>query len=444
MFLISQRDEGFSTSFPGDIPGIKAHEILFFGIFVYLYLLSPYFVISGIMLHGGIISIALFFFVKTNLVMQAIKVRSFYNLIFIFSLFALYSLFVSVFSLRVLSITFQVYIFQVCIYIFLGVSVGFYIQRKGYGFDEALMLLLKFTSFIIFINSLVIIAEYYFPDFRKLVESFLYTSEESNINYLTREYRLRGIASAGAASLSLFHGLTLVILQALYINKKIGLISLCVSSIIIFISLLLIGRTGILISFLGIAMFHMLNLMLEPRKASSRRVFLYILLIASFFTLPLLFSLLFPGNVIMYSMNMFYDGAQGLEEEGTINALITMFNISDDWAELIFGIGSHSGGFSAELRADPGYMKMLTALGLPLSLLFYGFVIFVTIKVLVITKLKSLWIVFIMLMFISEFKEPFIIKGYSARLLWLVVGIALCYTYSTGIQKSKSAMIRYR
>lgn len=444
MFLISRGNEGISTRFSGDVPGINPYETLFLGTFVYLYLLSPYFVISGIMLHGGIISIALFFCVRPFLVMQAIKVRSFYNLVFIFSLFALYSLFVSIFSLRVISITFQVYIFQLFVYIFLGVSVGFYIQRKGYEFDEALMLLLKITSFIIVVNSLVVIAEYYFPDFRKLIESFLYASEESNINYLTREYRLRGIASAGAASLSLFHGLTLVILQALYMNKKIGLINLSVSSIVIFTSLLLIGRTGILLSLLGIAMFHFLNLMLEPGKSSSRRIFLYTLLIALFLTLPFLFSVLFPGNVIMYSMNMFYDGAQGLDEEGTISALISMFNISDDWAELIFGIGSHSGGFSAEFRADPGYMKMLTALGLPLSFLFYGFVIFVTIKVLVLTKLKSLWIVFIMLMFIAEFKEPFIIKGYSARLLWLVVGIALCYTFSTGIQQSKSTMIRYR
>lgn len=74
---------------------------------------------------------------------------------------------------------------------------------------------------------------------------------------------------------------------------------------------------------------------------------------------------------------------------------------------------------------------MLTALGFPLTIAFYLYVAYLAKFVLMITHYKSFWIVFMIIMFIAEIKEPFIFKGYSARMMWMIIGMGLCYTFSS-------------
>lgn len=409
--------------------GLSYRNVAILTLFLYLYLLAPYFDLRVMVLHGGML--ATFFLLTRHyrLAFKALATESLLMIFVVICLFAMYNLIVvAIYSLEFTS-TFQSYLLQVCIYLLLGFVLAMSLMQKALDLDQVITLIFKLVTFVVFINALIIVIEYQVPPFRAFIESLLYLPENSNINYLTREYRLRGIASGGAANLSLFHGMVLVIIQALYIKKKIGVAYTLVASVTIFTSLLFIGRTGILVGFIGIVLFHALNLMMAKNKLSFHRVFLYICLAALIVVAPPVFSLFFPDNVLAYSINFLYQGVKGLQEEGTTQAVANMFDIPNKWRKLLFGVGVHWGDFTLQGRVDAGYMRMLTALGIPLALAFYIFYAFLAKYVFTITHYKSVWIVLMIIMFIAEIKEPFIFKGYSARLIWMMIGMGVCYAF---------------
>lgn len=396
-------------------------------LFLYLYLLSPYFDLRVMVLHGGMLATAFLLFSNGRLVLRVLSLESVLMIFIVLTLFALYNLLmVLVYSIE-FTTTFQTYIVQVCIYLMLGFVLAMSLMQKALDLDQVVTLVFKLVTFVVFINASIILIEYQVPPFRAFIESMLYLPENSNINYLTREYRLRGIASGGAANLSLFHGMVLVIIQALYIKNKIGTVYTLVASVTIFTSLLFIGRTGILVGFIGIVLFHVLNLMMARNKLAFRRLFLYVSLAAIVVLAPPVFSLFFPDNVLAYSIEFLYRGVEGIQDEGTTRAVASMFDIPDKWAKLLFGVGVHWGDFSLQGSVDAGYMRMLTALGIPLALAFYIFYAFLAKYFFSMSHYKSVWIVLMIIMFIAEIKEPFIFKGYSARLMWMMIGVGVCY-----------------
>lgn len=407
--------------------GLSYLNVVMLTLFLYLYLLSPYFDLRVMVLHGGMLATACFLLMNGRLALKALALESVLIVFIVLCLFALYNLLVvSVYAIE-FTTTLQTYIIQVCIYIMLGLVLAMKLMQKALDLDQVITLIFKLVTLVVFVNALIILIEYQVPPFRAFIESLLYLPDNSNINYLTREYRLRGIASGGAANLSLFHGMVLVIIQALYIKNKIGTAYTLVASVTIFSSLLFIGRTGILVGFIGIVIFHLLNLMMARNKLAFRRLVLYVSLAAIVIVAPPVFSLFFPDNVLAYSISFLYQGVEGMQAEGTTRAVANMFDIPNKWGKLLFGVGAHWGDFSLQGRVDAGYMRMLTALGIPLALAFYIFYAFLAKYVLSITHYKSVWIVLIVIMFIAEIKEPFIFKGYSARLIWMMIGMGICY-----------------
>lgn len=409
--------------------GFSYFNVAMLTLFLYLYLLAPYFDLRVMVLHGGMLATAVLLVRNYRLAFRALSTDSPLMIFIVICLLALYNLaVVAIYSLE-FTTSFQTYMLQVAVYLFLGFVLALSLMQKVLDVDQVVTMIFKLATFVVFINALIIVIEYQVPAFRAFIESFLYLPDNSNINYLTREYRLRGIASGGAANLSLFHGMILVIIQALYIKKKIGVLYTLVASVTVFTSLLFIGRTGILVGFIGVVVFHILNIMMSKDKLSFRRLLLYISVVAIIVVAPPVFSLLFPDNVLAYSISFFYEGVDGLQQEGTVQAVVNMFNVPDKWGKLLFGVGAHWGDFTLERRVDAGYMRMLTALGIPLALAFYLFYAFLAKYLFSITNYKSVWIVVMIIMFIAELKEPFIFKGYSARLVWMMIGVGVCYTF---------------
>ncbi|WP_416137153.1 hypothetical protein ACM26W_11620 [Halomonas sp. HK25] len=388
-------------------------------------------------LHGGVLSIILFLGAHPILTARAFLQLPLVLTFICLCLFFLYNLTVFVFYTEAFNTSFLTYMIQICIYILLGYVLALSFMQNSLDIDQALTICFKLIVFIVFVNSSIIILEYHFPAFRNAVESMLYLSEDSNIDYLTREFRLRGIASGGAANLSLFHGTILVLLQALYLKKKIGFISFVVASVTIFTSLLFIGRTGILVAIAGIALFHIINLLMSRDKLSVRRLIIYVTVSAIVVLVPPVFAMLFPENLLAYSISFFYQGIDGIRQEGTTDALVRMINIPSEWPKLLFGVGAHWGDFDLRRSVDIGYMRMFTALGIPLAVMFYLFVAYLAKHLFTITNYKSFWMVFMLIMFIAEYKEPFIFKGYSARLMWLIIGMGLCYRFSESYWKPR-------
>ncbi|QTF91395.1 hypothetical protein [Halomonas sp. BM-2019] len=419
------------------IHGITYPRIFMLTLFLYLYLLSPYFDLRVMVLHGGMLSILIFFGMYPILTGRAFLQLPLVLTLITLCLFFLYNLTVLIFYTDVFNTTFSNYIIQVAIYILVGYVLALSFMKNALDMDQALTICFKLIVFIVFVNAVIIVLEYFFPPFRIAIESMLYLSESANIDYLTREFRLRGIASGGAANLSLFHGTMLILLQALYLKKKIGFTYFAIASLTIFTSLLFIGRTGIVMAIAGIVMFHFLNFVMSRDKLSARRMLIYLFVSAIVVIIPPTFAMLFPDNLLAYSISFLYQGVEGVQQEGTTDALRRMINIPNEWPKLLFGVGSHWGDFDLRRSYDIGYLKMFTALGIPLAVIFYLFVAYLAKHVLTITHYKSFWIVFMMIMFISEYKEDFIFKGYSARLMWLMIGMGLCYKFSQTYLKQR-------
>lgn len=287
------------------------------------------------------------------------------------------------------------------------------------------LVLTKFFIYAIILNSIVVLLEFLIPSFRSFIESLLMPS--SRTDYMVG-LRFRGIASAGGASLSIAHGLSGVLLYYLYRKRLINPIFALVGILLCFSSLIFIGRSGILLLFVGIFFVHIMIKKTNAKRKISNVIstFLAFLLIIVFVTnINYLYNML-PSFYQTYSLNLFLNGLEGIQNEGTLNSVINFIVFPDSFVDLIFGIGNFSGGFEFGylFPGDPGIMKLSTAYGIPLAFMIY-LLIFIWCINLPSGNLKEILFIMIIFFVIFEFKEPFLFKGYSSRIFWTLIGLSL-------------------
>lgn len=287
------------------------------------------------------------------------------------------------------------------------------------------LVLTKFFIYAIILNSIVVLLEFLIPSFRSFIESLLIPS--SRTDYMVG-LRFRGIASAGGASLSIAHGLSGVLLYYLYRKRLINPIFALVGILLCFSSLIFIGRSGILLLFVGIFFVHIMIKKTNAKRKISNVIFTFLafLLIVVFVTnINYLYNML-PSFYQTYSLNLFMNGLEGIQNEGTLNSVIKFIVFPDSYVDLIFGIGNFSGGFEFGylFPGDPGIMKLSTAYGIPLAFMIY-LLIFIWCINLPSGNLKEILFIMIIFFVIFEFKEPFLFKGYSSRIFWTLIGLSL-------------------
>lgn len=287
------------------------------------------------------------------------------------------------------------------------------------------LVLTKFFIYAIILNSIVVLLEFLIPSFRSFIESLLIPSTRTD--YMVG-LRFRGIASAGGASLSIAHGLSGVLLYYLHRKRLINPIFALVGILLCFSSLIFIGRSGILLLFVGIFFVHIMIKKTYAKRKISNVIFTFLafLLIVVFVTnINYLYNML-PSFYQTYSLNLFMNGLEGIQNEGTLNSVIKFIVFPDSYVDLIFGIGNFSGGFEFGylFPGDPGIMKLSTAYGIPLAFMIY-LLIFIWCINLPSGNLKEILFIMIIFFVIFEFKEPFLFKGYSSRIFWTLIGLSL-------------------
>lgn len=322
--------------------------------------------------------------------------------------------------------------------IFAMIIFGFSIATefsKNYQQNIIALFLCNIFTIIIFINSVIILLEFYIPELRVFIESFLIP--DGKVDY-ANGLRFRGLASAGGASLSVAHGISISFLYYLYKQNSIGPLRFLIIGTITFISLIFIGRTGFVVAFVGffyIALFF---------KSKSKKVSLYVRLWIYIVATVAIFLISYVGVFFNslpeayqnYSINLFLGGAESLKSEGTIAAMGSFYNFTDNFYKIFFGTGNFSGGYDYgyDWPADPGIMKILTAYGI-FGILFYPLLLmFLTFSSK--GKLRDLLIICGTLLVFVEIKEPFIFKGYTSRFFWLLIGLLI---FETRLLKFKKA-----
>ena len=279
---------------------------------------------------------------------------------------------------------------------------------------------------IMFINSLIVIGEFLVPDFRIWKEGFL--RSEMKTDYL-EGFRYRGVASAGGANLSVATGVAAVLSLWLWARGWISGIFAFVFLLILLGSLVFIGRTGLVVFSIGA--FAVLFLSITSTRSRIRIFFAAVLFLSIAFVIAQNLYELLPPFYQSYTIDLFINGVDGLIEEGSVVAIGGFYVFPDNLNSLVFGVGNFSGGFERgyDWPGDPGFMKLVTAFGMPLSVVLYG-----GLAVWILGHerghLRSLTFLIFFLLLICEWKEPFLLKGYTSRLFWFLIGVRMYYSGS--------------
>ena len=407
---------------------------LYLGCFLLLFLLSPYLFIGGLFVHGGLLSVVMLFAISWKILPRVIPHRETFMLLGLFAIVVIFHLvgtLIAVIAGAGLDTVFLILLVRVLVYFMCGVILAGELQKRNFTSVNAVELLIKLLVFVVFVNSVIILLEFSIPSLKTLIESILYYDEGMNINYRDHSFRMRGVASAGGASLSVFHAVGVLGTIWLFLRKRMdALTMICVAAIVV-ASLLIIGRTGlIIIAVVGCALVFVIGF---KRFGYIRIRPMFVLMISLFIvvTLPAMASNWLSQGIYEYSVGFLYGGLGAIADEGTASTIISFFHFPANVGEIFYGAGNFSGAFEEGISTDSGYMKTFTALGLPVSVFLYftvPFLLFRNIKrVEIDSDVKALLFSLILAIAISEVKEPFLLQGYTARFFWLISGCCAVY-----------------
>jgi hypothetical protein len=294
----------------------------------------------------------------------------------------------------------------------LSLFFGYYLSRIAPGYYSAERLSMFFIL-VISINSGIILLEFFYPPMRAFIEGLLI--QETQISYDTHMFRFRGLATSGGANLSLAVGLSAVLVSYLYINKCVSVVTFFVLLPILLISLLVIGRTGLIIFFLGIGLLILTN----SHKNQIRMLFSIGGLVAASFALLSVAYFMLDAKVVKYALPMFF----ALSEDKSMDAIYSFYNLDLTVIDFLFGKGQYSGNVGY-MNTDVGFFKILTSVGVPIGVFLYSSTFYIAFKSANFVK-NNIPIIIVLLLFVSEIKEPLLFKGYSARYFWFLIG-AMC------------------
>lgn len=221
----------------------------------------------------------------------------------------------------------------------------------------------------------------------------------ANNNFGESLGRAPGLSSSGGATLSVTLALgAFSVLRLARINYEMWHLPVM---LLIVLSNVLVGRTGLLISSVALILF------LFQFKLNTKSFVLLFLLVGVLW-IYVLDVLLKNDQFINYTLNWAISAFSG---DGTYTALLRMGIPEMTTIQLLFGCGwvSLPNGLNAS-GSDSGYVQTIFALGIVVGLLFYFFIFLLLTSYVKYAKDKTFAILVCLVPFVIEFKEPFIFK----------------------------------
>lgn len=297
-----------------------------------------------------------------------------------------------------------------CSLIFVYIFLKFNISFKN---------LILYLQIIIFIQALFVILYFFSLDFKNWTLDFIPASGNLDPRL---DFRSRGLMNGASATGSLMMSFGLIFTAYLAVVSKVKkryFFYFSISFSLILISIFFIGRTGFLIvPFVG---FYFLFIYIYKKEFRNNiKIFvgyIFTYLVIGFVFLSILMYLnllsidLTKFNTVLNWVTNEINFQNGSMEIKTLTILSSHWFVPDDIKTFLFGNPS---SFDEErISSDIGFIRILYGFGIIGSILFYGFFIFVFLKM--IQKLekieeKLIIIIFAILLFITEIKEPFLFK----------------------------------
>jgi len=300
------------------------------------------------------------------------------------------------------------------IYLVVGFGLYFFSINRGIEFNQIIFMIL----ISILLNSIIILFEVSYPNFRIFIESFLV--EAGNRDW-SDGFRYRGVAASGGASLSLLHAIGVALLLYLLGEKKISILISVVGLSLLFFSMFFIGRTGLIFALLAILIYVIF---------SKKNFLLFVFLVLSFVVSSLFYDKLvnylidtYGEGFYNYSLGFLVEGREGVKNEGTVDTLSEFIKVLPvTFPEVLIGYGFY-GGSHFEPWTDSGYSRMFLSVGYLFGVLYY--LCFVLILSKVFRYKKNLFLIIIPLLLLAEVKEVLLFSGYSSRLLFIILGFLI-------------------
>lgn len=297
-------------------------------------------------------------------------------------------------------------------------------QNHGIDFHE----IIKLCSIVIVFNSFIIILEVYFPIIRSIIESFL--APAGNINW-KEGFRYRGLSGSGGAGLSIASPIALACILYLYELKKVSTLFMITSFLIILIALINIGRTGLALLPVVIAiyfLFQLKKIIKDPTgiiKFTTAASLIVIFIYSKYELMINYFNDKFGEGFTNYAFEFLLKGEEGIEDEGTLSTLASFNSVfPTGFPEAFIGYGFYGGGAFTPYT-DSGYARTILSVGWILGIIFY-----LCFYCIFISKIRSHFFLFysiLAILIISEYKEPFLYSGVGARVFVLLLVFYWCY-----------------
>ena len=311
-------------------------------------------------------------------------------------------------------------------------GVAQYFVKRNITIDEVLKIIL----FVILTNSIIILLELQFKSLRIIIEAYL-DPLCCTINYV-EGFRLRGLASAGGAGLSITVPTALTIALYLFHQNKLNFITLLISLSLLFVSGLVIGRTGVILMIIPF-LTYFISLFLMKQSLFGNFKLLTLVVLPITFAAPFVyqqiseyFSNTFSEAFVHYAFGFLLEGRNGIEKEGTVSVMTEYIQVLPmEFPEVLIGYGFYGGSYFSPWT-DSGFARTLLSVGFLLGGIFYAILYFIYFRS--IRFNKYLLGTFIFLLTISEIKEPLLYSGFASRMFII---ISIYYYYENKLKASK-------
>lgn len=284
----------------------------------------------------------------------------------------------------------------------------------------------KFQYFVlitIVLNSLLIIVEVQYDDVRQLIERYLEQFEGGAINY-SFGYRLRGLASSGGAGLSISIPAALIVALYLFDKKSINILHLILIIAVLFTSLPVIGRSGIILSAVPVGCYLTLilgrsgGLIRKLMRITLFSLFVILIGVMGYTYFSEYYSSQYDDAFVNYAFGFLLE-ENGFENEGTTSMVIDFLTVlPTDFPQVLTGYGFY-GGSAFDPWTDSGISRTFLSVGIPLGMIFY--LIILNMFLIDFNKNKFLIGAFVLLLVTSEVKEPLMFSGVASRMFILIL-----------------------
>jgi hypothetical protein len=308
-----------------------------------------------------------------------------------------------------------------------------YNYKNNFSLD--LYLILDLCFYALSLQAFFVLISFINPSIRDFFSAI--TINKGNID-IDHPFRFRGLHDSGGFNLSAFLGIGFIysMFSFLRINDQHMLkkVAMTFISIILFVSVALVGRTGFVV--IGIGFF----LLAIRWPINTVRMALYGIAIGAimFIIAQLIFIEkfnYFNATIFNYAFELFLNAqdGQGFRTDSSDDLKSMLF--IPNFFNIVFGSGSFDTTYAGVPRSDSGYLKTLLAYGAFGFIAIYGSYFFIALKILYKKKINEDLIYFlyivIAILILIEIKGPVFYQNDISRFIWLIYGTLMANQFAS-------------